>query len=196
MKDILMQNWMGVWGTGAWYWWVQWQLVEFGTFALINLRTSTTTVLYCQHICQYNEKGKNALVLLGKQFWSSGHTEKVQETLQGPLDHTLRPAILKYSHEWNYIWKNPLTNSSYAFSLFLFQRIKYWELDYACSLCWPFFSCSMASSHMGSANQRGQASFVRRQRHFYHNNQVISSYSCVWKGVDTSFSFWNPCNNL
>uniref|UniRef100_A0A8C0W8P1 Uncharacterized protein n=1 Tax=Castor canadensis TaxID=51338 RepID=A0A8C0W8P1_CASCN len=50
------------------------------------------------------------------------------------------------------------------------ERIEY-KLDYACSLCWSFFSCNMVSSHMGSANERGQTPLFCRQRHFYHNNQ-------------------------
>lgn len=86
--------------------------------------------------------------------------------------------------------KKSLTNSFHSSSLFLFQRIKYWELDYACSLCWPFFQCNMASSHMGSANQRGYTSLFSRQRHFYHNNQVISSYLCIWKVA--SILCWIP----
>lgn len=91
--------------------------------------------------------------------------------------------------------KKSLTNSFHSSSLFLFQRIKYWELDYACSLCWPFFQCSLASSHMGSANQRGYTSLFSRQRHFYHNHQVISSYLWVWK-VECFYLMLDPCNNL
>ena len=121
-----------------------------------------------------------------------------QEAPQAPSNWSRRPhpetCCLKILLWVKLHWGGKLlTNCFCSSSLFLFQGVKYWELDHACSLCWPFFSCHMASSHMGSANQRGQTSLFSGQRHFYHHNQVISLYLRVWNRWDAaSVLFWIP----
>lgn len=52
------------------------------------------------------------------------------------------------------------------------QWIKYWELDYACSLCWPYFSSSVASSTLGSAD-------LGRETPFFNWERLINNYNPV-----------------
>lgn len=52
------------------------------------------------------------------------------------------------------------------------QWIKYWELDYACCLCWSYFSSSVASPTLVAADLRRKTPFFNWERHINNNNQV------------------------
>lgn len=52
------------------------------------------------------------------------------------------------------------------------QWIKYWKLDYACCLCWPYFSSSVASPTLVAADLRRKTPFFNWERHIDNYNQV------------------------
>lgn len=69
------------------------------------------------------------------------------------------------------------------------QWIKYWELDYACCLCWPYFSSSMASPTLGSADLWRKTPFFNWERHINNYNQVncLLSYANNIKAISVAF---------